>query len=108
MNLKKVPTILLNVGCLLAFIIQMSILTYYQIHPSQTVTSTVRKNLSDVDFPVLFKICIKPGFNLTALQEVGYASTWEYFTGQSRYNSSLVGWAGHKNDGTAYTNVTGH
>ena len=107
MNMNKVSTILLNIGCLVAFTIQISLLTYNQVNPTQTVTSTVRKNLSDMDFPVLFKICIKPGFNTTALKEVGYAGEWEYFAGISRYNSSLVGWAGHGEDGRAVSNVTG-
>ena len=107
MNLNKVSTRLPNVGCLIAVIIQISNLAYHQIHPSQTVTSTQRENLSDIDFPVVFKICIKPGFNTTALTEVGYDNAWDYFEGTSRHNSSLVGWAGHKKNGMAFSNVTG-
>ena len=38
---------------------------------------------------------MKPGFNTTALKEEGYAGISEYFLGQSRFNNSLYGWAGH-------------
>ena len=54
--------------------------------------------LRDVDFPLVAKICIIPGFNQTALHEVGYQATWEYFIGQSKFNGSVFGWAGHTND----------
>ena len=107
MNMKKVFTILLNVGCFIAFTIQMGLLAYDQMNPTQTVISTVRKNRSDIDFPVLFKICIKPGFNTTALKEVGYYDAWDYFAGTSRYNTSLQGWAGHRKDGRSFSDVTG-
>ena len=60
------------------------------------------------DFPVVFKICIKPGFNSDGLKYVGYSDIWSYFVGESRYNSSLIGWAGHTKEGTAFSDVAGH
>ena len=77
------------------------------MEPTQTVTKTVKKNMTDIEFPVVFKICIKPGFNETVLNEVGYSNTWDYFVGKSRYNWSLRGWAGHSVDGGIVSNVTG-
>ena len=44
------------------------------------------------------KICVIPGFNQTALHEVGYQATWEYFICRSKFNGSVFGWAGHDND----------
>jgi hypothetical protein len=101
------PWIVLHAGCTLLFAWQLASLSAGVIWPTHTVTSTVNRNLSDIDFPVLFKICIKPGFNDTALREVGYNNSFDYFLGISKYNRSLLGWAGHTPQGTAFSNVTG-
>lgn len=77
--------------------------------PSIINTSTEEVNLGDLDFPIIFKICIKPGFNLLALAEAGFDTTYGvygYFSGQSRYNQSLIGWAGHTNTSGVQGGVT--
>ena len=51
------------------------------------------------DFPFLTKICIRPGFDILALREAGYNSVDGYFSGNSRFNRSVIGWAGHTQDG---------
>ena len=67
-------------------------------YPSKT--STRREEVIMKDFPLLTRICIHPGFDITALREAGYLSVDNYFSGRSRFNSSmLVGWAGHTKDG---------
>ena len=48
-----------------------------------------------MDFPVIFKLCLNPGLNITAIQEEGYEFDVTYFMGLSKYNRSLYGWAGH-------------
>ena len=65
-----------------------------------TITRTWEEEvaLRDVDFPLVAKICVIPGFNQTALHEVGYQATWEYFIGRSKFNGSVFGGAGHTND----------
>ena len=41
--------------------------------PTQTVVNTRRLNLSQLNiFPVVFKLCIQPGYNQTAIWEAGY------------------------------------
>ena len=37
-------------------------------------------------FPVVFKICVFPAFNESALEEVGYNNSILYFDGRSKYN----------------------
>jgi hypothetical protein len=58
-------------------------------------------NLGDSEFPIIFKIWANPAFNMTALSEEGYdtesGGIYDYFLGQSKYNRSLYGWAGHSN-----------
>ena len=57
------------------------------------------------DFPLLTRVCIRPGFKMAALREAGYNSTDSYFTGKSRFNSSVIGWAGHTEDGNVLGKV---
>ena len=66
-------------------------------YPSQKTADITEKKLDDIEFPIIFKICVKPGFNISALKEEGYSGISVYFLGRSRFNSSLYGWAGHSN-----------
>ena len=89
-----------------ANITAMAFLTAQLVHVLEgffkpTITRTWEEEvlLKDMDFPLLVaKICIIPGFNQTALYEAGYDDTGDYFMGQSRFNDSLYGWAGHTKD----------
>ena len=66
--------------------------------PTITRTWEEKVPLRDMDFPLDPKICVIPGFNQAALYDVGYEDTWQYFRGQSRFNESVYGWAGHTKD----------
>ena len=69
------------------------------IYPTLLNMDASEIDLRDTEFPLDIKICAEPGFNETAIEEVGYdRSPWTYFNGVSRFNSSIVGWAGHTND----------
>ena len=105
--LPRLPWYLIRISCLTAFSIQIFLLIYSQVEPSQTVTSTTKEAITAQDYPVVFKICIKPGFNESALWEFGYNSAAGYFSGESRFNESLVGWAGHTADGRVVGTVSG-
>ena len=98
---------LLYLGCFTIFIVQMSFLIYSRVHPSQTISSTKQRQLEEIDFPVAFKICIKPAYDVLELNRAGYFSAWDYFVGCSKYNGFLMGWAGHTQDGKAVSNVSG-
>jgi hypothetical protein len=54
-------------------------------------------NWKDMDVPVVLKICVAPGFNMTAIKEMGYDNVYRYFEGISKYNKTILGWAGHTN-----------
>ena len=101
--LRKLPWLVMHAGCLVALIVQMCILANNKISPTETVSHLEEKTLDEIEFPVLFKVCITPSFNLAELRKAGYASIWGYFIGQSLHNESLYGWAGHTEDG----NITG-
>ena len=70
-----------------------------------THTWVEERDLNDMDVPITVKVCVSPGFNNIALQEVGYSDTWDYFLGRSNYNDSLYGWAGHRDTLEAFGSV---
>ena len=98
--LRNNPLILLHTGCFIAFTVQMIVLAVSQITPSQTVSHLEERRLDDIEFPVLFKICIKPAFHTSELYKAGYQNIWNYFIGQSRFNESVFGWGGHTDNGS--------
>jgi hypothetical protein len=105
--LIKRPWLFIYFGCFIVFLCQLFSLISSHIHPTQTVTRVEKKDLNGIPFPVLFKICIKPGFDRVELNNAGYKHAGRYFLGESRFNSSVVGWAGHLPDGKIKGNVSG-
>ena len=96
----KFHWVLIHSTCVVAFIIQFGIVLNGFIYPSMTNTVVHENNLQELDFPLVFKICVQPAFNLTALEEAGYDTkygSFRYFVGRSKYNRSVYGWAGHTN-----------
>ena len=57
--------------------------------------------LSSPEFPLRLSVCVSPGHHQAHLQEAGYQDYVYYQYGQSKYNSSLFGWAGHTKDGNS-------
>jgi hypothetical protein len=78
------PGAIITAFCVVSFLIQISLLAAKYIKPSETITTTEKKDISEIDFPLDFKICLKPGFNQSALREVGYEDVTDYFIGKSR------------------------
>ena len=101
------PWLLIYLGCTIAFLCQLFSLIQTTIKPSQTVTRVEKKDLIDIPFPVLFKICIKPAFNAAELLDAVYLHTGRYFLGENIFNKSVHGWAGHRADGTIRSNASG-
>ena len=59
-----------------------------------------------MEFPLVIKICVVPGFNQKALREVGYEDTYAYFLGLNDIdNGNNFGWAGHTGDSGTFGTV---
>ena len=72
--LCKKPWALAFLPCVIAFVVQITNLAEEMINPTQTVVNTRRLNLSQLNiFPVVFKLCIEPGYNQTAMWDAGYS-----------------------------------
>ena len=106
--MRSHPWLWIHSLCFTAFTIHLVILASMHIYPNNTQTKLEETKLDMIDFPVLFKICFKPGFDIEKIQEAGYSSIWNYFKGKSKYNSSIFGWAGHKEGGGVFDNVKGN
>ena len=98
---------LVKLICLIAFLLQTTKLLNGMINPRDTLTGTERVAFEKIDFPLIFKVCIQPGFDDEELKNMGYANNVAYFNGQSRFNASIFGWAGHTPDGKVMSNVSG-
>ena len=102
------PWYLVRFGCVVAFMVQTTTLIASMINPKETLIKTQMMDFDEIDFPLTFKICVKPGFNITELRALGYANIAAYFEGRSRFNRSIIGWAGHTADGQVASNVSGN
>ena len=90
--------LIIHFGFFLAFLAQFASIVQDLLHPSQTTTSIQEHKVTEI--PILFKICVNPGFNLTKIKEEGYKDTYYYFLGQSMYSNTSYGWSGINNNRT--------
>ena len=97
--LKNVFHLVIYLTC----VIHSSILLYNILNPEEPHIKSYEKDLSEIPFPLLFKMCIEAGVPYTQqdLMSFGYANLRRYYKGTSLYNKSMMGWAGHSNNGTS-------
>ena len=98
---------LINTLCIFAVVTQLGFNLRDFFYPRLTNTRVETRGLQGQDFPLIFKICIQPAFNKTALEETGYGygQVFRYFQGRSVFNKSVFGWAGHTNESGTYGTV---
>ena len=87
--------LLVNLFCTVVLTVQLVVVLDSYVHPTNTRTWDEEVMLTDIEFPLIFKICVIPGFNEKAVYDAGYYSTYFYFLGQSLYDNQIYGWAGH-------------
>ena len=92
----------------ICYLVHMYFIFYNQVFPSETFTRMVERQLNDIEFPVIFKLCVTPALNVGELKPAGYKNIWRYFLGQSLHNTSLYGWGGHSSLGTPRLSVRGN
>ena len=86
---------LAHLVCICIFIVQLFQLLPSYFAPTMTHTEVRELQLKNLDFPVNIKICAKPDFNKTALQELGYRDSSDFILGRSKFNRSIISWGGH-------------
>ena len=78
--------ILMYFICFVAFAIQLGNVIGNYIKPTITNTNVEEKELKEVGFPLVLKICVRPGFNQTAIKDAGYTGDRAFLLGQSMFN----------------------
>lgn len=91
----KFHWVFIHLVCFGGFLFQLSDVFIEFLNPTTTNTAESDRKLRETDFPLIFKICVIPGFNKSAIQEAGYKGLNDYFGGRSKYNESVFGWGGH-------------
>ena len=64
----------------------------YPPYPSIRI---IKKDLRDIDFPVSFKLCMRDNKDIDKYIKLGYVGMFHFFSGQSMFNNSMIGWNGH-------------
>ena len=84
----------------------MSLLRSY-FYPSKINTRLEEIPLKNLkSFPLLAKLCVRPGFDISALRRAGYYNTNHFFAGISKFEKDhFVGWAGHTGSGEVISSV---
>jgi len=77
----KTVWVLANIVFITLLVVQLAHVLGGYINPQTRHTWEEGEPLGNIDFPLVMKICVNPGFNQTALQEVGYKDTYSYFFG---------------------------
>ena len=89
-DIKRVFTLktlwmLANITCTIILTVQLSIVFEGYISPTLTRTWEEEVPLENMNIPLVIKVCVIPGFNQTALQEMGYRETWDYLASMAEF-----------------------
>ena len=85
---------------------------YRLIEPEFPLIQVYKKRLQDIEFPLIFHICLnepktKTKENGNWYKPFGYNSDFEWFIGQSMYDNANYGWGGHTKNGSTIGKTKG-
>ena len=95
----NLTSLLLNVVFCIVSLVQFVIITEDVFTSTELYTETRIVSLTSQEFPLRVSVCVSPGYKKDVLEEAGYEDYNEYQRGYSLYNDSVLGWAGHTQDG---------
>ena len=84
-----------NLFFTLAFVIHLSTIAYDLKYPQYPSIRMRKTELRNIDFPLVFKFCVRDVKKTEKFQKLGYDSRYNAFIGKSKFNESLFGWNGH-------------
>ena len=88
-------------------IIHVCFILYEHQNPVNPRVKNYDRDLKDIDFPLIFKVCYHTNDELKEFQKWGYDSIDKFYFGTSRFNESLVGWSGHTEHGKTLASPEG-
>ena len=87
-------------------LVHISSITYFLIYPEFPDIKIYKRDLSDIEFPLSFKICVSDVNGADKRYKTfGYRNDFNFFSGNSMYNSSIYGWSGHTENGSSLDTV---
>ena len=96
-------TTLIQIFLTLSCMIHVGYIVYYIFNPELPEIRVYKKHLKDINFPISFLICATNYMNHSGpYQEIGYSKISNFFKGISMFNNSIVGWKGHRLNGSIY------
>ena len=102
-NVNYLIKIILLVSC----VIHISSIIETIFYPNLPSIKVYKKKLSNLEFPLSFRVCVEVNNDAKEYQKVGYRNKYDFIRGKNLYNDSMIGWAGMKNDGYPFGIVGG-
>ena len=90
--------------------VHISSILIKMLYPQEPSVRSYVKNLHDIDFPMTMRLCLEHrnlDGNDTNLKLWGYRNIRQYFMGASLWNTSIIGWSGHTENGYTLGSVEG-
>ena len=107
-KILKIITVTTNLMLTLFCLLHISLNAHQMLYPNLPDIRIYKTDLKDIDFPLVFKLCVMEKHNSTArYTNVGYEDSFNFFQGVSKYNKSLYGWSGHYENGSTIASVEG-
>ena len=101
-------TTLIQIFLTLSCIIHVGYILHYILYPELPEIKVNKKHLKDINFPISFLICATNYVNQSGpYQEIGYSKISNFFKGISMFNDSILGWKGHRLNGSIYGTAEG-
>ena len=109
-TIKLVKLYSIHMLLTLSFIIHIAFIGYDIVYPEIPEIKHYSLNLGNT-FPLSFSVCVETRQIIMndgkKIYELGYKHEWDFFYGRSRFNSSIIGWAGHAENGSTLRTVEG-
>ena len=107
-TLKKVVFTFLHGILAVSFLVHISYIGYFIVYPDQPDIKVFKTELKNIDFPLSFFLCAKEHENVNArYKKYGYNDIHDFFGGKSMYQDNVIGWKGHKPNGTTFDSFEG-
>ena len=91
----------------IACVVHIGFIGYNIVYPDIPSIHVYDKQLSEIDFPISFRVCAHESNKSKEYKKYGYYGKGEFFSGKSMYNKSLIGWAGHSENGSTLSTFKG-